>query len=112
MANVIDPLTNAELEAWAQVLEGDNYEQGMGALCDGKKFCCLGVLANERGELDGRIFTRTGQGSDLAKGITGPDYYMPREVQYQLAKKNDRGETFTEIAQFIRTELIGRGGDA
>ena len=32
---------------WAAALRSGDYPQGTGALCDGKSFCCLGVLVEQ-----------------------------------------------------------------
>ena len=36
-------------EQWTAALRSGKYPQGQNALCDGSRFCCLGVLAEEAG---------------------------------------------------------------
>lgn len=108
MSRVIDPLTDEELEAWAQALESGEYEQAQGRLSKEGCYCCLGVLAHMRGQLDkkGRFLGSPYYEQNLLMG-GAQDYYLSYETQEGLADRNDNGASFKEIATYIREELIG-----
>ena len=110
MSKVIEPLTKDQLEAWAKELESGNYAQGVGSLCTNGCYCCLGVLADMRGELTERnTFKRShdeGHHGLLANTIRDQYYYLSQREQQRLACLNDGGRTFSGIARYIRKELI------
>lgn len=109
MNKVIEPLTNEQLEEWAQALESGEYAQAQGELCDGEAYCCLGVLAKMRGELDANgNFKRPRQRHDglLVNEYADRWYYLNEGVQTVLTRENDNGATFNKIAKIIRSELI------
>ena len=109
MSKVIEPLTKDQLEAWAKELESGNYAQGVGSLCTNGCYCCLGVLADMRGELTERNTFRRSRQSNyglLASELSNLYYYLPGYRQGYLASLNDKGRTFSEIAQYIREKLI------
>lgn len=111
MNKVIEPLTNEQLEEWAQALESGKYAQAQGELCDGEAYCCLGVLAKMRNELDEYgDFKRPRSSHEglLTSGTANRWYYLSEDTQYALSVKNDHGAPFTEIASFIRSELISK----
>jgi hypothetical protein len=66
-------------QRWVEALRSGEYEQGAGALRNGDKFCCLGVLCDiltdeEREELGVEWVVRTYPRIDLAVGEVGaPD---------------------------------------
>ena len=109
MSGVIEPLTDDQLEQWAQALESRKYKQGTEHLCHDGRYCCLGVLAELRGDLvDGSfVKVRGGHSDPSILEIAGQTYFLPRPVQDILVAKNDSGDTFPEIAAYIRENLIG-----
>jgi hypothetical protein len=104
---------------WANVLDSGKYEQGQGALKDGNKFCCLGVLCEilkiRRTESDMYIF-------DEAPNFANREYLLipswfcekiglPTGVRDTLMEMNDgidegNPQSFSQIAQFIRAHLV------
>ena len=97
-------------DLWVKALRSGDYQQGTGALCRDNKYCCLGVLSaitpgikiknlgpykefgisRATGLLASEVREYSGVGSDV--GIFSGD---------QLAKINDAGATFAEIADII-----------
>lgn len=107
-------IDNAKL--WTTALRSGKYEQGREALRrDGDRFCCLGVLCD--------VFHKTtGKGKWIEKyqfplrftvdGHGGSSYLphpvlewieMTNDLEKELTCRNDNGESFTEIANFIET---------
>lgn len=103
---------------WVRALRSGQYKQGDMALCsrDGKRFCCLGVLADVQGatwEEAGRH--GIGGLAPIIKGIEpSGDAQMlrPREAGglrtdtlKKLAEMNDEGDSFRVIADYIEARL-------
>ena len=117
MSVVIDPLTPDQIEEWASALEGGKFGQAKGQLrdCHGG-FCCLGVLAELKGELSkmGRFTRPEETDEDLLVGYHDGEfyetvtdtYYLDRDLQDELAGLNDDGTPFPEIAKVIRDRLL------
>lgn len=96
-------------QKWIDALEGRSekkYTQGRGCLFDGDSFCCLGVLADILGysweKTENSPYDYIGTDSD---GIKCSLYVTTKDEvaagitdQGSLAKLNDRGVTFAEIA--------------
>jgi len=103
---------------WLKELRSGKYEQGKTDLCHNGKYCCLGIAAE--------IFA-TGQTEiHITKGIkyfdsclsSAPEYVMDSLGLYKdlgetssltfdenaLAKMNDQGKTFAEIADIIEQD--------
>jgi len=97
---------------WAEALRSGKYEQGLGRLRDGDKFCCLGVACDISGlgewskEIPkGEYMFMTTVLPEAVKEWIGvqhnsPCYYRDDKIRY-LAKDNDEGYSFNEIARFI-----------
>ena len=101
-------------EKWLQALESGKYPQGVGRLCDCYGlFCCLGVAC----EIAGGPKTKLGE----RFYYEGEDVWLPQSVMHlfgfrgasgrlkkywgdiaSLAKANDEGKTFAEIAAYVR----------
>lgn len=105
---------NPNAKAWVAALRSGKYEQGRHALNRNNKFCCLGVLCEVAIER-GLPIKKTQQGSSVAY-----DGFLaaPSEAVYQwagidrsgvstLARKNDDGATFEQIARYIESEPPG-----
>ena len=119
--NVKAPITKQQVIDWVDELRSGNYEQGEGKLRDSSDtracFCCLGVLAESRNELNfdecfnphGMPGNRIPQGGYL-RVLTRQDYsqeyyYLPQELQRKLANMNDSKLMFREIADFLEKEF-------
>jgi len=97
---------DAELKAkWIAALRSGKYKQGQGQLKFGDEFCGIGVLADVAGfewqADDGVIVPRT---FSVAYHFL-PSSLLPLDFQRRLARKNDTGATFAEIADIIEAEL-------
>jgi hypothetical protein len=100
---------------WLEALRGDRYAQGQQVLRDydgnGYVHCCLGVLLDvvdpagwrsERSKCH-RLGGRSSRGREAFIGAPGKLGLGRR--QNALAKMNDDGRTFLEIADWIEREL-------
>lgn len=100
---------DAKLKAdWVKTLRSGEYKQGQVQLQDGEYFCCLGVLCKVAG-----LKISEGGGGVV---ISGEDMdYQPlremlglihdRDACASLYQKNDSGETFSVIADYIEANL-------
>lgn len=108
-------------KAWVEALRSGQYQQGTGALrAEGGGYCCLGVLCDlsKLGTWSGTRYCTTTEPwtyvlpsevrlwagmytneADLGKGEV--PYRMAENEIYTLAAANDKGFTFTEIADYI-----------
>lgn len=113
-------VVDAELKSrWLAALRSGEYKQGRGALRVGDKYCCLGVLCNL---YDSSCWVE----SEQAKSSEQPPLYVYMldehgdvaflpdtvaiaaslfKVQAELTERNDNGETFAQIADFIEENL-------
>lgn len=100
---------------WIAALRSGQYHQGTGSLYDdfSDSYCCLGVAGVVCGmtkdELKDRVFV----------GPNEPDYARPNELfpsilihpsleddlSLVLSRMNDDGKSFSEIADYIETNL-------
>lgn len=105
------------LKKWIKALRSGDYEQGEGSLCsdDGRRFCCLGVLADIQGfewevASDGLIpvyknnrkMARSSSDylpEKIAEGLDGP-------LQEELIGMNDGCASFNQIANFIEDRYL------
>lgn len=99
-------------ERWVAALRSGKYKQGFGRLRSKNRFCCLGVLCNLHAQAHPEIASK-----ELRAGIyLHSAYYLPKAVrdwaethsdrgllpgQPSLAKLNDVGISFDEIAKVI-----------
>jgi len=96
---------------WLEALESGEYVQTTGALCDGNGFCCLGVAC----DVLGLEAEKQPSGMWLYDGHTGcapqsvvknlnliDDQGQTRDPGKTLVDMNDGGQSFAEIAAFIR----------
>ena len=113
-------------EKWVDALRSGEYQQGTGYLKvihenGDAKYCCLGVLCELalKDNLDLPITeTERFWNSDLLTAIAfdGEEEYPPEEIDKWtdlpdfpvlelLAEKNDKGQSFDQIADYIEAEL-------
>lgn len=109
-------------DEWIAALRGGEYQQCQEMLCDGKGYCCLGVLSKMQGRLKKEIlqwvdgdcsgaldddnplhsylqdFVGSGNGS-FPKGVTIAD--EDNNSAECLSEANDAGLTFIQIADII-----------
>ena len=109
MHTKMDPVVKAR---WVTALRSGAYKQGCGLLRTASdNFCCLGVLCNLHAEDHPEIAAE--QTSPTAyMGLVGmPPAAVTNWAQLNtvdamlLAKKNDHGATFDEIARYIERNL-------
>ena len=105
-------MNKAIKKKWLKALRSGEYEQGRGRLCDTSgevhKFCCLGVLINE---VEGfGVIGRDYAVQELGYGGMPTAAFRSRvrlsnDAQWRLVSMNDRGKSFTEIADWIEANL-------
>ena len=91
-------------EKWLKALRGEEYKQASSSLYTGRGYCCLGLLA----ELDGNLPIRPPRyKNDIFLGVSSRGdrmFYsigLPLVEAHRLADKNDMGQSFKEIADYI-----------
>lgn len=93
---------------WIEALRSGKYKQGRGALRRGDTFCCLGVacdLIDPDAWEGGEAMDWDGYRSN---GLFVP--FMATSDSCELARLNDKGYSFDEIADFIEhNPLVGLG---
>jgi hypothetical protein len=109
---------NRELvKQWIDALRSGKYKQVKSTLRDMKddSYCCLGVacLLHPSGQkyLDIRTCDYLPSEMAIDFGIQGamvPGDENDKRVQYLLAKQNDEGVPFLEIADWIEKEILNR----
>ena len=101
---------------WLAALESGEYEQGYGQLYNklNKAFCCLGVL--QHCLLDGEVEVAETDEHPIFKegdfiGLPSKWFYdkfpqlgWVKQEAFELAEMNDNGNSFKEIAAYIRSE--------
>lgn len=105
-------LTNEQFDQWVAALRSGDYEQGENCLGHGNEYggyCCLGVLCalngvdmNTYGYMTGVDECEIPQGSGLER--------ITNSQRNALAKKNDTGYSFRDIADYLeahRDEYTG-----
>jgi hypothetical protein len=94
-------------------LRSGKYEQGSGCLRDRNgRFCCLGVLCDI---VDKNNWITRNDGIYFTYQNSTDNSYLPEQLSIKLfghtnagnclAKMNDDGETFLEIADYIETNM-------
>jgi hypothetical protein len=106
-------------EKWIAALESGKYEQGRDRLRrNDDTFCCLGVLCDIV-NVSGWFKDDDGDWQHGTPGLAGFATLTPevrqvagisdtealRDHEGELARKNDCGQPFTEIAQWIRENM-------
>lgn len=103
---------------WVKELRSGKKQQIQGALCNGKGgFCCLGVLSDihRRRAEDGLKWKDNGSEMDDALLYGKNEDFPPKRVYTwsglhhttaeRLARMNDTGSTFKDIANYIEKNL-------
>lgn len=96
-------------ERWLAALRSGVYKQGKGLLCDpAGRYCCLGVLQKVA---DGKVESRKSKALPMPTdnwydkhGIC-PERYKVAASPISLATMNDKGNSFTDIADFIEEKV-------
>lgn len=99
----MDPALKAR---WIAALRSGHYKQCDGHLVTtdhegGYAYCCLGVLRHIADPDD----KRQGEDEDLLDKDQLAEFKLRDATQRLLAGKNDRGETFSQIADYIEESL-------
>lgn len=106
-------------EKWIAALRSGEYEQGTGELYNKKlnSFCCLGIAGVIAGISLEDLNSKTYLGDDYewhVKNKNVPECLMRHGAKelsksnpeyLQVAKMNDQGKSFTEIADWIEENL-------
>lgn len=97
---------------WAKALESGEYKQGKEQLRNGDNFCCLGVLCNLHAQEHPEFAAKQKKKKayDGEEGLTPTVVCEWSEINYNpsvggvgnLARLNDEGASFLEIAKIIR----------
>jgi hypothetical protein len=105
--------TRAEVyKLWIKALRSGKYKQTDCILRRGDAFCCLGVLCDLARKDGGPGWAATVSHSYLEQGHGGllPDamnrFLALGGATGALAKMNDGGRSFTEIAHYIEVEVM------
>jgi hypothetical protein len=88
---------------WVKALESGKFKQGKERLSAGGYYCCLGVLREIA--FKGQRCSTLGDYSNLLNPEIQREAGLTKRTQQALAAKNDVGETFKEIAAWIRKHL-------
>ena len=101
---------------WMADLRSGEHTQGVGLLCKGDAYCCLGRLCELAVEAG---VTKASIGGHGVVGYDGEESILPESVRlwaglstptaeygaYSLSNDNDKGKTFAEIADIIEREF-------
>lgn len=96
-------ITAEQKTQWIEALRSGKYKQGQRRLRKDGRYCCLGVLAEQLGLFYSFVEEISGSPSSFVEGSPFylPSDVMPREFQHIIARKNDCGESFNTIADYI-----------
>lgn len=100
-------MTRAERDAWVAALRSGKYRQGQDRLRSESGFCCLGVLCDIKNPEGWRASPITG-GWFHGREFMFPDPCVsdiPESIQNQVARLNDNGKSFLEIANWIEANV-------
>lgn len=103
-------IPNDLLSQWLAALRSGNYKQARGRLHDTAydSHCCLGVL-QEEARKRGVVLSNADMTYHLATGDTLNAVGLTHNQQRVLASKNDAGDSFSEIADYIEQSMVSRG---
>jgi len=109
-------------QQWVDALRSGRYEQAKGKLRDGDKFCCLGVACDISGlgewDMQSLYITFIGEGHCIDNkrlpvaiqdwlGVESDSVFVnTKNGVASLARLNDKGITFVEIADIIENGNI------
>ena len=99
-------MLNPNAQKWVAALRSGRYKQGKGKLKAGSKYCCLGVACKlYPGKLPAlRDFARLPDEVQEWLGLNSDSGEFGEQC---LAKINDEGASFAEIADLIESEPEG-----
>lgn len=84
---------------WVAALRSGKFEQGRGALqkdlSSVSMYCCLGVA----------VACELTSPQGLFMNFWVEDEFIPEDIQVHLARMNDKGKSFPEIADWIEANL-------
>ena len=106
---------DAELKArWVKALRSGEYQQGNGQLRSEDCFCCLGVLCDLI-DPNGWKNVVTGEDADFVRADSIQSGFLSKDLreeiglrdpfQLEVARMNDAGTSFAEIADYIEANL-------
>lgn len=91
-------------ERWIKALRSGKYTQGYGVLCDGNKYCCLGVIekiCNVYSESNCYLIMKSSKVPSILKGTS-----KENKLVEKLICMNDYSQkSFKEIAKWIEKNL-------
>lgn len=100
------------VEAWVAALRSGKFKQGIAHLrfrSEGAKefaYCCLGIACDlQSGEWWNDTHHSLGNLSETLSADGRERYGMSEAFETQLIQKNDGGESFEQIADYIETRL-------
>lgn len=96
---------------WVEELRGTRYTQAQLLLREGQGHCCLGVLCDivDPGAWKMREGVWYWYLGDEPYESTTPARLLKVHYARTLANMNDRGDSFTEIAEWIETNIPVEG---
>lgn len=107
----------AAKKRWIEALRSGKFLQGQRRLRPTKQeYCCLGVLAKTEGEkftkAKGPHYGIRGDKGDGRADVVLPKWFLAKvglsvKQQSTLAGKNDKGQTFDQIATYIQRYVKG-----
>lgn len=98
-------MTPQQKSEWLAALRGGEYEQCRSVLHDSTGYCCLGVLWDTQREWhdEERGVAKPVSGSFVS--LFNEEFGLPYEVTRRLARMNDNGASFAQIADYIEREI-------
>ena len=112
---------NENAKKWVEALRSGKYSQTTKKLQDEKGFCCLGVACkvyeqetgnklpvDEYGNFEEHTLMRKYNCVREWIGLSVADGYFEKSyTTHNLASLNDRGKSFSEIADIIESQPVG-----
>jgi hypothetical protein len=101
-------------QKWVEALRSGKYQQGQGILKGGNEYCCLGVLCEVMGAtfysgspvlLSNSQTLKRSSGDELLNRNALQIVGMTERDQDMVAKMNDGGKSFANIADHIEEHL-------
>lgn len=113
MSKIVRRTREEVLRLWVDALRSGKYRQTEGGLRDAQGYCCLGVLcdlARKDGGPSWRVNIfglREYMGSDALLPSPVAEFVgLTESQQVQISKRNDSGETFRQIADYIEATYL------
>jgi hypothetical protein len=104
-------MTSELKQRWIDALLSGKYRQGVGKLrTETNEYCCLGVLcdisgAGEWQKRDKGWYYVVSESADNALLPTGIADELRDGMQSHLSYRNDQGDSFKQIVEFIKDRL-------